>query len=93
MNDDADRLIESIRREYDRERQRELAHAFHRRIAADQPYTFLYAARATRVLDNKIAMIERVDGQARIVPIRPTPTGNLMYYFERWKKFDFVPTF
>jgi ABC-type transport system substrate-binding protein len=93
VNDEADRLIQRIRQEYDPERQRALAHAFHRRIAADQPYTFLYAARATRVLDKKIAMVERVDGQERIVPIRPTPTGNLMYYFERWKKLEFVPTF
>jgi ABC-type transport system substrate-binding protein len=91
---EADRLIEEIRLEYDRERQRELAHALHRRIADAQPYTFLYAARGTSVLDRKIVMVERnPDGTERIVPVRPTPTGELTYFFTRWKKLDHVPAF
>ena len=91
---EVDRLIEAIRLEYDRDRQRELAHALHRRIAEDQPYTFLYAARGTSVLDRKIVMVEEAeDGSERIVPVRPTPTGQLTYWFTRWKKLDHVPEF
>jgi ABC-type transport system substrate-binding protein len=91
---EADRLIEEVRLEYDRDRQRELAHALHRRIADAQPYTFLYAARGTSVLDRKIVMVEHdEDGKERIVPVRPTPTGQLTYWFTRWKKLNHVPEF
>ncbi len=91
---EADRLIEEIRLEYDRDRQRELAHALHRLIARDQPYTFLYAPRVTRALDRKIVMVERgADGAERIVPPRPSPTGQLRYWFTRWKKLDHAPRF
>lgn len=90
----ADELIAEIRREYDPERQVELAHEFHRLIAADQPYTFLYAARTTQVLDKKIVMVEREpDGSERIVPVRPTPTDQLRYYFRKWRKLDYEPEF
>ena len=51
---ETDRLIESIRREYDPKRQQRMAHALHRRIAHLQPYTFLFAPRSTRVLDRKL---------------------------------------
>lgn len=91
---EADRLIEEVRLEYDRDVQRELAHALHQRIATAHPYTFLYAARGTSVLDRKIVMVERAeDGTERIVPVRPTPTGQLTYWFTRWKKLDHVPEF
>jgi ABC-type transport system substrate-binding protein len=93
VDEGTDRLIEAIREEYDRDRQRDLAHRLHRRIAEHQPYTFLYAGRGTTVIDKKIAMVERDDGGEKIVPIRPSPTGNVMYYFERWKKLDHVPVF
>ncbi|MGI9430624.1 MAG: hypothetical protein ACR2PQ_00325 [Myxococcota bacterium] len=91
---EADRLIESVRLEYDRDRQRELAHSLHRLIADAQPYTFLYAARSTSVLDRKIVMVEKgEDGVERLVPVRPTPTGQLTYWFRRWKKLNHVPEF
>jgi ABC-type transport system substrate-binding protein len=94
QNPEADRLIEQIRLEYDPERQRALAHALHRRIASDQPYTFLYAPRATTVLDRKIVMVEREpDGSRRLVPPRASPTGQLRYWFTRWKKLDRTPQF
>jgi len=91
---EADALIEEIRLEYDRDRQRVLAHTLHRLIADAQPYTFLYAARSTSVLDRKIVMVERdEDGTRRVVPVRPTPTGQLTYWFTRWKKLNHVPEF
>jgi len=94
IHPEADRLIEAIRVEYDAERQRELAHELHRLIAQEQPYTFLYARRATRVLDRKIVMVEREpDGSERIVPVRPSPTGSLKYYFRQWRKLAQVPSF
>ena len=94
VNREADRLIEEIRLEYDPARQRELAHALHRLIAAEQPYTFLFAGRGTTVVDRKIAMVERgADGAERIVPLRPSPTGQLRYWFTRWKKLEHAPDF
>ena len=90
---DVDRLLETLRVEYDRPRQIELAHELHRRIAEDQPYTFLYAPRSTLVLDRKIVMVEAEGDEERVVPLRPTPTGDLTYYFRQWKKLDHVPEF
>ena len=93
-SEEVDGLIEAIRVEYDRDQQRELAHQLHRVVAADQPYTFLYAARATQVLDKKIVMVERdSSGAERFTPLRPTPTDQLMYYFRKWRKLDHVPDF
>jgi ABC-type transport system substrate-binding protein len=94
LNPEADQLIEAIRREYDRGRQRSLAHRLHRLIAADQPYTFLFASRGTQVVDRKIVMVERdAEGRERLVPLRPSPTGQLDYWFTRWKKLDHTPDF
>jgi peptide/nickel transport system substrate-binding protein len=94
VNPEADRLIEEIRLEYDHRRQVELAHRLHRVIARDQPYTFLFAGRGTTVVDRKIVMIEPgPDGRDRIVPLRPSPTGQLRYWFTRWKKLDRDPGF
>ena len=84
-NADADHLIERIRREYDTDEQRRLAHRLHRRIAEDQPYTFLYAKLATTVLDKKIAM-RNAAGQ--YIPIPPTKSGDTFYYFNRWRKLE-----
>jgi ABC-type transport system substrate-binding protein len=94
VNPEADRLIDEIRLEYDPERQRQLTHALHRLIADEQPYTFLFAGLGTTVVDRKIAMVEPgPDGALRIVPLRPSPTGQLRYWFTRWKKLDHAPDF
>jgi ABC-type transport system substrate-binding protein len=91
---EVDRLTEAIRREYDRERQIALARALHRTIARDQPYTFLFAGRGTTVLDRRIVMVERTpEGGERIVPLRPSPTGQLLYWFNRWRKLERAPRF
>ncbi len=81
-NPKADALIAELRNSYDQEEQMRLAHALHRQIAQDQPYTFLYSPRTSVVLDRKIVMTE--DGKT--IPIRTTPHGRLFYYFDRWHK-------
>ncbi len=82
-NPAADALIESIRREYDPVRQQQLARRLHALIAADQPYTFLYAPRATRVLDRKIVMLGD-DGNPRAP--RPARSGDPFFFMNRWIK-------
>ena len=86
----SDELIEAIRREYDRDAQRRLAHALHRRIAELAPYTFLFAPRATRLLDRKIVM-RGDDGQP--APVRAGGAGNLFFHFNRWRRLDHDPGF
>ena len=93
-NPEADKLIVRLRREYDRTAQRELAHRLHRTIAEDQPYTFLYVGLATRVLDRKIVLVEREPGgDERFAKIYPTKSGNISFYFNKWRKLEFTPDF
>ena len=93
-NAEADRLITRIRKEYDRSKQVGMARELHRIIARDQPYTFLYVAKSTQVLDKKIAMVEKgEDGKERYVKIYPTKDGRIQYYFNKWKKLPSIPEF
>ncbi|MEE9259245.1 MAG: ABC transporter substrate-binding protein [Nitrospinaceae bacterium] len=93
-NSEADRLIVRIRREYDKEKQKAMAHELHRLIARDQPYTFLYVAKATQLLDKKIVIVERrPDGSEKHVKIYPTKDGSIRYYFNKWRKLAHVPAF
>ncbi|MEK9629537.1 MAG: ABC transporter substrate-binding protein [Nitrospinota bacterium] len=86
-NPEADRLIERIRKEYDRPKQVQMARELHRIIARDQPYTFLYVKKATQVLDKKIMIVERdASGKERYEKIYPTKSGDIKYYFNKWKK-------
>ncbi len=87
---EADELIVAIREEYDAERQRTLTRRLHRVIAADQPYTFLYAPLATRVLDKKIVMVNPDGTYSRIPDVK---SGDVFYSFNRWRKLDHVPRF
>jgi len=90
---EADRLIERIRVEYDPDVRLALAHRLHGLIAADQPYTFLVAARATWVLDRKLVIVERdASGRERHRPIEPVK-GILTFHFERWRKLASDPVF
>jgi ABC-type transport system substrate-binding protein len=93
-NPQADRLIVRIRQEYDRKKQVKLAHELHRIIARDQPYTFLFVSRATRLLDRKIVIVERqADGSEKYVKVYPTRDGSLSYYFNKLRKLETVPQF
>jgi ABC-type transport system substrate-binding protein len=86
----SDRLMEQLRREYDREAQRAIAHSLHRRIAELQPYTFLFAPRSTRLLDRKIVMR---DERSRPVAVRPGGAGDLFYHMNRWQRLAHDPGF
>lgn len=91
-NSEADRLIVKIRQEYNRDRQIELCHSLHEIIAEDQPYTFLYAAKSTTVLDKKIFIVEKdSSGQEAYKKIYPTKDGSIGYYFNKWRKLAFTP--
>jgi len=93
-NPEADRLIVKIRQEYDREKQKELCRELHRWIAEDQPYTFLYAAKSTTVLDKKIVIVEKgAGGGEEYKKIYPTKDGSIGYYFNKWRKLAAAPEF
>lgn len=93
-NPDVDRLIVRIRREYDKKKQVKMAHQLHRQIAKDQPYTFLYVAKSTQLLDKKIVIVDRQpDGTEKYSKIYPTKDGSIRFYFNKWKKLGQVPQF
>lgn len=53
-SDDADRLMESIRREWDEPKRRELERALHRRLYADQPYLFMTSRRSLDLAKRRV---------------------------------------
>jgi ABC-type transport system substrate-binding protein len=90
----ADDLIVRIRQEYNRDQQRELAHQLHRLIHENQPYTFLYAPLATRVLDKKIVLVDhKEDGTEQYQKIYPIKSGDITFYFHKWRKLEMTPDF
>jgi ABC-type transport system substrate-binding protein len=93
-NKEADQLIERIREEYDRATQVQLARRLHRLIAEEQPYTFLYEPTRPVVLDSRIAIVKpTADGRESYEKIVPTPSGEVNYYFDRWRKLSERPQF
>ena len=93
-NKEADDLIIKIRQEYDYDKQVQYCRRLHRIIADEQPYTFLYVAKWTAVLDKKIVIMERLpSGKKRIKRITPTKTGDYMFYFNKWIKLPAAPVF
>jgi peptide/nickel transport system substrate-binding protein len=93
-NPEADRLIVAIRQEYDKAKQIEMTRELHRLIAKDQPYTFLYVEKVTRLLDKKIVIVERQpDGSEKYDKIYPVKGGKIEYYFTKWRKLNSVPEF
>ncbi|HYQ18866.1 MAG TPA: ABC transporter substrate-binding protein [Polyangiaceae bacterium] len=88
----ADALIETIRETYDEAEQVRLARELHRTIAADQPYTFLYEPSQPRVLDKRIAIVEKdASGREKLEKITTPPSGDVMYLFNRWRKQSHAP--
>jgi ABC-type transport system substrate-binding protein len=93
-NKKADELIIKIRQEYNRERLIEYCHQLHEIIAQEQPYTFLYVAKWTALLDKRIViMVKDKEGQVHYRKIEPTKTGNYTFYFNKWIKLPEVPNF
>lgn len=80
---EADRLIEELRREYDGARIAAKAHALHARIAADQPYTFLYSQRKTRVMSRQLIEMGE-DGRERAPTASNTGSRNVNLW--RWRR-------
>jgi ABC-type transport system substrate-binding protein len=93
-NREADDLIIKIRQEYNHERQAAYCHRLHEIIAREQPYTFLYVAKWTAILDKRIVIME-TDRQGNVVykTIKPTKTGNFTFYFNKWIKLPEAPSF
>jgi ABC-type transport system substrate-binding protein len=89
----ADELIMKIRATYDPDEQVRLAHQLHRIIAEDQPYTFLYEPLKPMVFDKRIAILNRsADGHESIEKIKTPPSGAVLQFFNKWRKFADVPT-
>lgn len=89
----ADALMERIRIEYDRDEQVRLARELHRLVAEDQPYTFLYEPTRPWVMDKKIMLVERgPGGRERYSKIAATASGQVDYYFHKWRKLASLPT-
>lgn len=55
---DCDRLIESWRREFDRGKRLVIAHELHRRIAEDQPATFLFNAQSLMIATTRLRNVK-----------------------------------
>ncbi len=90
----ADDLIIKIRQEYDHDKQVAYCHRLHEIIAREQPYTFLYVAKWTAVLDKRIVIMETdVHGEPIYKKITPTKTGSFTFYFNKWIKLPEMPTF
>jgi ABC-type transport system substrate-binding protein len=93
-SDEADDLIIKIREAYDVDEQIRLAHQLHRVIAADQPYTFLYEPLQPKVFDKRIAIVDKQpNGRERIEKITTPPSGDVLHFFNKWRKLSSVPEF
>ncbi len=91
-NKKADELIIKIRREYNHEKQVEYCHEFHKIIAEEQPYTFLYVGKWTAVLDKRVVIKDfDEDGNMLYKKIKPTKTGTYKFHFNKWVKIPNMP--
>jgi peptide/nickel transport system substrate-binding protein len=55
---ECDRLLEAYRAEFDPGRRLEIAHAIHRKLAADQPMTFLFNPQSLVVVSSKLRNVK-----------------------------------
>ena len=94
QDEEADDLILKIRREYDHGQQVAYCRRLHDIIARTQPYTFLYVARWTALLDRRIVrQVEMSEGKPQYEPIVPTRTGGYTFHFNQWIKLSRPPVF
>jgi ABC-type transport system substrate-binding protein len=90
----ADELIMKIRETYDPEAQIKLTHEFHRQIAADAPYTFLYQPLMPIVFDRRLARIKRgADGREELEKLRASNSGDAFFFARQWRKLASPPSF
>jgi ABC-type transport system substrate-binding protein len=83
-NPEADRLLEDIRQEYNREKIITMAGKLQRTIYEDQPYLFLYVPEGTSVMWKNAYRIRRPDGQGGWIdtPVEMTKAG--WAYWSDW---------
>jgi ABC-type transport system substrate-binding protein len=90
----ADELIMKIRETYDREAQIRLTHEFHRLLANDAPYTFLYQPLRPVVFDRRMARITRdADGREVLEKLRASESGDAFFFAREWRKLASAPSF
>jgi peptide/nickel transport system substrate-binding protein len=58
INEEADRIIEEARLEFDREKRIAMYHRFHEILHEEQPYTFLFSPKALAAVDNRFRGIK-----------------------------------
>ena len=93
-NPEFDRLNDAAMFEMDEQKAMEMWWRAQEVIAEDQPYTFLYAAKGTRILDKKIVIVERQpDGNEQYKKIYPLKSGSIQFYFNKWRKLEHTPAF
>jgi ABC-type transport system substrate-binding protein len=90
----ADELIMKIRETYDPEAQIKLTQEFHRLIAEDAPYTFLYQPLRPIVFDRRLARVKRTpDGREELEKLRASGSGDAFFFMQEWRKFSSPPSF
>lgn len=83
-NPQVDSLLVEGRREYDREKRREIYHQIHRLINEDQPYTFLYVPEATPALNNKFVEVASAEGDKKTFAEIEMAKSGLMHNIIKW---------
>jgi peptide/nickel transport system substrate-binding protein len=58
INEQADRIIETARQEFDAEKRHRLYHQFHEIVHEEQPYTFLFTAESLVAVDRRFANVQ-----------------------------------
>lgn len=88
---EADKLMNELREEYDRDRIKELAGKLQRRIYEDQPLLFLNAARESYAIWRDSIRIRRKNEEGRWVdtPFRTVP-GSWMYYADGFYRTEYA---
>jgi len=69
INEEADRIIEKARREFDPEKRRDLYRRFHAILHEEQPYTFFYCPKQLTVVDKRF---RNVKAYSYLLPLEPT---------------------
>lgn len=83
-NPKVDKLLVAGRREYNREKRKEIYHKFHQLVHEDQPYTFLFVPDSTPALSFKFKKVSYDrQGKRHLSDIEMTKAG-LMYDIIKW---------
>jgi peptide/nickel transport system substrate-binding protein len=83
-NPEADRLWEEGRREYDKEKRKEVYWRIHELLNEDQPYTFLYVPTGLSVLHKKFFLLKKGEGGVKRLHEIEMEKAGLMYDLIQW---------